>query len=208
MKYLKMLGLVAVAAAALMAFVGASTASATVICSTTTTPCNSLWPNNSTVDFSLVNSALLKEPGPEGSTINTCTESTVKGTLTQGTSTTVTKGAVAKENLTWGKCNFPTTTTVGGTLTISNITGSSNGTVKGDGFRVTMNTFFFGTCIYGTGEGGHLGVITEGNPGIFHAEAVVLKQEGSGGLCPEKAEWNATYQVTEPKNTTLVVEPS
>jgi hypothetical protein len=39
MKYLKMLGLAVVAAAALSAFMGAGSASATVLCTTNSTPC-------------------------------------------------------------------------------------------------------------------------------------------------------------------------
>jgi len=202
-----MLGLAVVAAGALMAFIGAGTASASVLCSTATNPCTSPWPNT-TLDFSLTTgtSANLKEPGPEGETLDTCKASTAKGTLTNGSSTATAKGPVEKANLTWGSCTFPTMTIKGGTLEIHSTALGSNGTVTGSGFEVTVNTFIFGTCAYGTGEGKDLGTLTEGNPAVFHAEAVLTK---IFGFCPgSTAEWSATYTLTEPANTTLAVEPS
>jgi hypothetical protein len=207
MKYVKMLALAAVAAGALMAFVGAGTASASKLCSTTTDPCGSSWAN-STLNFTLTagTTALLKEVGAGGETLNTCTGSTVKGPLTNGTSTATAKGTVEAKNLTWTGCQSTTNTTAGGTLEIHKITGTSNGTVTGSGFKVTVLVFGFITCVFETGEGGHLGTLTEGKPGVFHAEATVLKVSGFG--CPEKAEWNATYTLTEPKETTASVSAS
>lgn len=75
MKYLKMLGLAAVAAAALMAFVGAGTASAKegVLCSTTSNPCNSKWAAGTVIDFSLKGSAVWTN-AENGETLETCTE--------------------------------------------------------------------------------------------------------------------------------------
>jgi hypothetical protein len=193
-----------------MAFVGVGTASASIICSTTTNPCTSSWPTPTTVDFSLTSSAKLKEVGPEGETINTCTEGTVHGIMTQGTqngSTSTPILHIEKEGLTWGKCNFPTTTVKGGTLEVHNIAGTFNGTVTGSGFEVTINTVFFGSCIYGTGESVDLGKLTEGNPAVFHAEAIV-KRLNINFACPKEAEWNATYTLTSPSGTTGAVSPT
>jgi hypothetical protein len=54
MKYLKILGLAAVAAAAVMSIAGAGSASATVLCSTTADPCpaGQKWPTL-VVDFTI-----------------------------------------------------------------------------------------------------------------------------------------------------------
>jgi len=206
MKYVKMLALAAVAAGALMAFIGAGTASASVICSTATNPCTSPWPKT-TVDFSLTpgTSANLKEPGPEGSTLDTCKASTVKGTLTNGSNTATANGPVEKANLTWGSCTFPTSTLAGGTLEVHALA-NGNGTVTGSGFEVTIQTFLFGSCVYTAGENNDLGTLTEGKPAVFHAEAVVNKKSG---FCPgSTAEWSATYTLTEPTETTLYVSGS
>jgi hypothetical protein len=204
MKHVSTFTLAAVAAAALMAFVGVGTASASKLCSTTTDPCTSPWANQ-TMDFSQSGSALLKEVGGEGRTIMTCSGATIKGTLTNGTAAATAKVAVEPKNLTWTGCETTTTTTAGGTLEIHNIAGTSNGTVTASGLKVTLLFYGFITCVMETGEGGHLGTLTEGKPAVLDVETV-LKVSGFG--CPEKLEMKAAYKVTEPKETTLSVSAS
>jgi hypothetical protein len=208
MKYLKMLALTAVAAGALMAFIGAGTASATVLCSTTVTPCPSaqIWPAGTVLDFSVPAGGSISLTDTTGEPIDTCKESTVKGKITNaGSSTTTVTGSV--ETLDWGGCNLPTTTIKVGNLEVHQITGTSNGTVTADGlFEVTINTVFFGSCLYSATTGTDLGTITEGKPAVFHAEAIVKKTGACVG--PETALWTGTYTLTEPSNTTLSVEPS
>ena len=210
MKYIKMLALAAVAAGALMAFIGAGTASASVICSTTVDPCPSAqkWPSGTTIDFSIVKggTATLKEPGPEGEVLDTCTESTVHGFLTNGDATKTANGPVKKEGLTWGGCTKPTATTAGGTLEIHKIAGTSNGTLTASGFKVTVLVFGFIDCEYEVAENTDIGTVTEGKPAVFHAAAVTVKTKGFG--CPEQGEWSATYTLTSPANTTLSVSAS
>jgi len=204
MKYVKMLALAAVAAGALMAFIGAGTASASVFCSTATNPCTSRWPNT-TVDFSLASGTSAEFREDPGETLNTCKASTVKGTLITGSSTATTKGPVEKANLTWGSCTFPTTSLKGATLEFHALA-SGNATVTGSGYEVTIQTFLFGSCVYGTGEGKDLGTLTEGNPATFHVDATVNK---ISGFCPgTSATWLATYTLTEPSATTLYVSES
>jgi hypothetical protein len=206
MKYVKMFALAAVAAGALMAFIGASSASASVLCSTTADPCPSTqkWPS-SVLEFTLSTgtSANLKEPGAGGETIDTCTGSSVKGTLTNGSSTVTANGPISKENLKWNPCTFKTETIAGGTLEVHKIAGTSNGTVTGSGFEVTVLAFGIFTCTYKTGAGKDLGTLTEGKPAVFHAETVFP----ASGICPE-SEWSATYTLTSPSNTTLSVSAS
>lgn len=223
MKYLKMLGLAAVAAAALMAFVGAGTASAKegVICSTTSNPCNSKWAVNTVLDFSLKSGTSLKLTNAEnGETLKTCTGAgtTIKGTLTANPDATGTATVKLTEIL-LKECTFPTTTVPGftGALKVERIAGTSNGTVRADAeIRITTNTVFFGTCIYGVKAGAHLGVITEGKAkgaGAPESEfttenAAFEKLEGSNFACPPKALWTATFVLTSPTNTTLSVSSS
>ncbi len=207
MKYVKMLALAAVAAGALMAFIGAGTASASVLCSTTTEagkcPEAQIWPNKTVIDFSLTpeTSALLKETGAEGKTLDTCKVSTVKGELTNAA---VATGKITE--LTWGTCTFPTKTVLNGGLQVDRIAGTSNGTVTSDGItEVTINTILFGSCIYTVESGKSIGTLTEGKPAVFTANASAIKTAGAAAACPETSVWTASYTLTSPTNTTLSV---
>jgi hypothetical protein len=219
---MKMLGLAAVAAAALMAFVGAGTASAKegVLCSTTSNPCNSKWAVGTVLDFSLKSGTSVKLTNKAtGETLKTCTGTgtTIKGKLTANPNATGT-ATVEITELIWEKCTFPTTTVAGflGAFTVERIAGTSNGTVRADAeTRITTNTILFGTCVYGWRAGAHLGVITEGKAlgeittSTFKTEkAEAERLTGSQAVCPEKALLTAEYVMTEPKNTTLSVSSS
>jgi len=207
MRYAKMLALAAVAAGALMAFIGAGTASATVLCSTTADPCPTGQDvlAGTVVDLSSTGSTVLTDTSGE-TTLDTCTVSTLKGktTNTGGTTETVEIGV---ETLSWEKCTFPTKTLKTADLEVHKIATTSNGTVTAGGtFEVTINTIFFGSCIYGVTKGTSIGDLTEGKPAIFHAtKAVAEKFSGSAAACPETSLWTSTYTVTEPKETTLSV---
>jgi hypothetical protein len=208
MKYLKKLGLAASVAVASTAFLGAGSASATVLCSTTLStscPAGQTWPANTALDFSIPAGSSANLVDTAGEELDTCSASTVKGKLTNaGSSTETATGPV--EELTWTSCTFPTKTLTLGKLEVHRITGTSNGTVTADGtFEVTINTVFFGSCIYGVTSGVSLGDITEGNPAIFHANAVAEKFSGSNLACPSTSKWTATYTVTSPAGTTLSV---
>ncbi|MGN6816508.1 MAG: hypothetical protein ACTHK3_10560 [Solirubrobacterales bacterium] len=192
MKYLKMLGLAAVAAMAVMAFFGASSASATVLCTTTTAPCGTGWHVDKTVGTA-IGSTSLHSTG--GALEATCTESSSTAEKsTTGSSTTTPVGTVAKAGLTWGGCNQITETLEGGELEIHQIAGTHNGTVTAKGFKVTVVIGGL-SCTFGAGTGIHLGVLTGGDPAILHANAVVNKVAG-GFLCPADSVWEATYQIT------------
>jgi hypothetical protein len=207
MKYVKMLGLAAVAAAALMAFVGAGTASAAgVLCSTQSAPCNSPWANG-VLTFSQESSTLLKQTASAGGeTLDTCKKSSVSGTLTNGSSSSNASGAIS--SLLWEECTWTTTTIANGGLEVE-AAGSHNGTVKANAeIKVTISIPFFGSCVYGVTAGTTVGTITEGNPGTFDANAVASKLSGSSITCPSTSNWSGSYTQTAPSNTTLSVEAS
>jgi hypothetical protein len=186
MKYVKMLGLAAVAAMALMAFLGASSASATVLCKTATNPCGSEWLKTGTLSASLATEAtsVLKSTG--GALEDTCSASTVGGEITsQGENQNVV-GAIS--TLTFTTCTNPTAVlSQTGTLELE------GETVKAKGFEVTVNAGV--SCVYSAGEGTTLGTFTGGNPAIIHINAVVNKKSGSF-LCPPDSKWEGTYQIT------------
>lgn len=214
MKYAKMLALAAVAAGALMAFIGAGTASASKLCSTTVDPCpaGQHWPVNTVLDFSIPSGFSANLVDTSGNSIDKCTTSTVKGKIDMtGSATETVTGPV--EELTWGSCTFPTTTVTKGTIEVHKIAGTSNGTVTaGSEFRVTINTVLFGKCIYGVTAGADLGEITEGNPAVFDANAIAEKikvePEHNCPVGPSTARWTASYQLTSPSGTTLSVSSS
>jgi len=191
MKYIKMLGIAAVAAMGLMAFAGS--ASATELYNGATTV-----KSGTVLDFTLKSgtSALLTETG--GSTLDTCTGSTVKGKVTNaGSSTTTVTGE--NTSITWTGCTFPTTTVTLGKLEAHHVTGTTNATLTADAeIGVTINTVFFGSCVYGVKNGTDLGLVTGGNPATFTANAVAVKLSGSAFACPETSKWQASYTSTEP----------
>ena len=198
MKYLKMLGLAAVAAMAVMAFFGASSASATVLCTTTTTPCGTGW-HIDKLEASLKAGTSAKLRSTGGALEATCTkaDSTVEKTVT-GSSTTTATGSVSIANLAWTECAQTTDTLEGGELEVHQISGTDNGTVTAKGFRVTVVIGGL-SCVYGAGTGIDLGKLTGGEDAILDIEAVVLKQSGSAFLCPSNSVWEGEYTITNHK---------
>lgn len=198
MKYIKMLGLAAVAASALMAFLGAGSASATVLCKTTTDPCTSKWPAGTTLTSSLESSAALKTSG--GTTIATCTSGTTSGPLeNEGSSTTTPTGWLVI--LTFDNCNTTVHVLAVGHLEIHKIAGTSNGTVTSTGSRVTIN-FLGVSCIFKT-NATDIGTLTEGAPATFDISATIPEETGNFG-CPSSGVWSGSYKFTEPATTLSV----
>jgi hypothetical protein len=203
MKYVKMLGLAAVAAMALMAFAGAGTASASVLCKTATNPCTSAYPNGETIEGTLEKETTATLRNTETSIVNTCTGSSVKGSLTNGSSTVTAKGSVTAANLTWSGCSASGTATVTpGELEI-HATTNGNGTVTAKGFAVTQ--IFAGlSCSYTAGTGVDLGTYNEAAKTI-NVNVVVNKDSNhSAFLCPSTAVWEAKYVITSPAGTVYV----
>ena len=195
MKHLKMLGLAVVAAMALMAMVGAGSASATALYNGATK-----LGVGATIDFSNVGPVkLTNTAGTE--VLDECTGSTVKGTISQaGGAGVAVKGNISE--LTWSGCTVPTTTDEKGGLEVI-WTAGTEGTVKASAeIGVTINTIFFGVCKYGVKAGNHLGTIKSSAAGTaqFTANATATKLAGSNFACPETTKWIAAYQSTTPHN--------
>lgn len=191
MKYVKMLGLAAVAAAALMAFVGASTASATTLT------------NGSTA---MVVGDEIHANASGTATLTTtfknieCKESTVAGTISNaGGEGKAVSGNVS--SLTWGNCNCEVKTLSGGSLSISS-TGSNTGAVTSSNAEVTAqcNGTIFGNvhCIYSTGAGTSLGTLNGGKGAKLEVKENNIPRLATSAICAEKAHWDATYVVDVP----------
>jgi hypothetical protein len=196
MKYIKMLGLAAVAAMALMAIVGAGTASATTLCkeSKTSGDCASKFPAGTTLEASVETSALLKTSG--GTTIATCSNGTVSGkTSNEGSTTETVKGNIS--SLTWSNCSTTVDTLANGSLEVHHIAGTNNGTVTSNGTEVTIN--FIGlSCIFKTSNT-DIGTLTGGAPATFDISATIPGI--SGGFCPASGIWSGAYVFTNPSST-------
>ena len=192
MKYLKMLGLAAIAAAALMAFVGAGTASATQL----TGAEGAILGEGTEIKAAAEGTTELHPP--IGS-IN-CKNSTVAGKVTKaGSSTETVKGDI--ETLTFTECNATVTVLQKGSLEV-HASGSSNGTLTSTGAQVTVNYIGF-HCIFSTNNT-DLGTITgsantaSGKATLDIAATIPRTGGGSGAFCGTTAQWTGSYEVSEP----------
>ncbi len=208
MKYVKMLGLAAVAAAALMAFVGASSASATVLCKTEITAsgnCPTGWAVPTTEEIHAVSETEKPTLTSTFKTI-TCDESTVGGkATTEGSATTTASGPVEALTFTTN-CTCTVAVIQRGTLEIHAIGDTGNGTLTSNGATVTVQcSSIFGPvhCLYVT-ENDHMGTLTgsktTGGTATMDITTEVKRETTTkeGTLCDEEAIWHAKYKVTTP----------
>jgi hypothetical protein len=182
MKLSKMLGVVAAAALALMAF--ASTASAATL------EVGGVAKNASVsleATIAAGGSALLTDTF--GATANTCTTSVVKGSTSSPFSATTLSGPLS--TLTFSSCSEGNPTTdAAGTLSVERIGVTTNGTVRSNGAKVTVPSFFGTlTCTTSNTDVGTLTGVSSGNA-KFDINAV-LSCTGIG-----TAKWSGTYTLT------------
>jgi hypothetical protein len=191
MKYIKILSLMAVAAAAFMAMAGS--ASATIIESTA-----GQLGKGAVIESSGTN-AVLKA----GFATVECANSAVSGVVTNagGASSTV-EGDISTLDFT--NCNMTVTTLKEGTLVVHHISGTKNGTLTSTGAEVKVDNHSV-SCVYGTPNATDIGTITGGEPATLNASASLTKISG-GFLCANTAAWTASYTVTNP--TSLFVTAS
>jgi hypothetical protein len=186
MKHLKMLGLFAMAAAALMAFAGSASAQ------TFTAPTGTEYTGS--ISASLEGSALLKAGFAE----ITCTEGVVGGSITTNNNTHA-SGSISTVHFSSCKEGQTVDTLVEtGTLTIN----KSTHVVTGTGVKVTTAVGGV-SCTYGLGEtsntlGTAANTVVEGVDRVTLAINAKLPKEGGGFLCASPATWTANYVVTTP----------
>ncbi len=188
MRYLKMLGLLAMAAAALMAF--AASASATTITSPTGTN------YTSTIEAENENGHV-KLVGPLG--INIQCNSRVKGAV-EGHGSGTAEGKISA--LTFFGCTNGYTAQV-----INNNFGSlqihGNGTLTSSNTEVTVTTPLGFNCIYKTAAAGtDIGNLTDshdtGATATLDIVAVAIPRTGHSAFCGANGEWNGHYLVFVP----------
>jgi hypothetical protein len=200
MKYLKMLGLAAIAAMALTAIIGAGTASATELYTYTSSgPAETVAVNTEIVSsLKSGTSALLKDTG--GSTNDTCTGSEVKGKIENtGGKTSEGKHPSGKISaLTFTGCTHTTDVLAKGSLEIKNIAGTTNGTVISKEAQVTVQSTVFGiSCTANTGTGTTIGTLTGVKSSTEHATMDINGVINMGAFCGDST-WTGTYIVTSP----------
>jgi hypothetical protein len=184
----KSLGLAALSALALTAFTG--TASATT------------FENNgvkvttlSTLHVTGEGSILLSATG--GGLANTCTESTT----TMSMMTTISGASLPVVVQTWhlNKCTKETVVfDTNGSLTIENIAGTTNGTVRSIGAKMTVPSFFGAlTCVTASGAGTDIGTFTgkASGSGTLDINAVL-----NCGFFLPSAKWEGSETVTSGPN--------
>lgn len=209
MKQLKILGLAVVAVTALMALVGAGTASATptALCKAPTTPgglpiCegNHLYPAGTNIHALLEAGTKLNIATPNG--VVECRMATLDANTEQKTEKPL--GAIVNA-LTFGECEdegepVDVETVKNGTLDIEIIdlpVWTHNGTLTLTGTEIRIEWTFTGAeCFY---DPGHTGILTGGPMATIDWFGTLV---GTGGnlLCPEgNATWNGAFTVTSPE---------
>jgi len=171
----------------------AGSASATVLCKTATQPCTSAYTTGTTIQASL--KAGTQFTLEAGFTTIACTETTMKGEVTNAGPTSV---AGPLTSITFGGCGGVTVTVLSskGTFSIKSSSGG-NGTVTFTGVEVTFS--YLGTsCVYGFSTGTSVGQLVGGSMASMTEEASVNKISG-GFSCANPAKWNAPLTVTSPE---------
>jgi len=211
MKYVKTLVLAAVAAAALTALAGAGTASATVFCHSTTSPCPQKWTTGTEPRFSVTTGTAGIWTTTTGEVVAKCPEGEIRGKMTNsGSGAETIKETVEASGLTWPSVEacIKTITTEGGTLEYHAIAGTDNGTITATGFKITIE-ILGASCVYGFGNGEDLGTLTGNGSGkaVFDINTSFLKKEGSI-ICPTSLKWTESFTQVAPSNTALYVGAS
>jgi hypothetical protein len=199
MRFIKMLGIAAVMAAAAMALVGTSSALAgpTSLCGSHEDECDSPFAKGTTIVGLAENN-----PPAHPLLLNTnsvdviCEHSEIKG-KTDAVLGNPLSGTVT--SLTWSNCEThggtecDVTTVKNGTMLLLR-TGLDVGTMQSHGTEVNVDCGSFIDCTYG----GLPSLDVEGgSPAKVSAKNITL-EETAGTFCPDTAQWLALYEITSP----------
>ena len=182
MRYVKRLGLLAAAAAAMMAFAGVASAT------TLTSPAGTTY--TSTIKLTSTNSQL------HGSFVSvSCTHSTMEGKVEKHGSG-ITVGFRGSVN--FSGCNYPVTVRLGGSFEMHGF--FSRFTWTGGEFSIHTS---IGECIFTT-NGTDIGQFTGGTPAKLDIDSVAIPRTGGSFFCGSSGEWTGSYTFTTPG--TLLVD--
>jgi hypothetical protein len=199
MKYFKILGLIVVLGACVMASnVGVGTASATTFYKYTTPGANDALGENITFVQGLSTGFSFLVVDTNGNTSDTCTGMGIHGHLR------IIPPRVKITSLVPTGCSHTTDTLVPGEFEIKNIAGTTNGTVVSIGMELTVQSTVFGaSCIAKTGAGTTIGTLT-GAKSSTGTATMDINGVVPMGLCGDAA-MTGTFSVSAPVG--LIVEP-
>jgi hypothetical protein len=189
MKFIKMLGLLAMAVAAMSAFV--ATASATTLTAPTGTP------YTATIKAHSPNTSL---HGPF--TTVSCT-SEVEGKVEQHGNGVTVSGKISK--LTFTNCNFPVKVLKAGSLEIHPKTHvdpgiETTGTVTSSGAEITIETSI-ANCIFTTSNtdvGTFTGTEDTKSTAALDINSASIPRTGHSIFCGSSGQWTGTYSISSP----------
>jgi hypothetical protein len=201
MKHLRLVGLAAVAATVAVAL-AAGSASATVLCTSSFTPCPSFSKITTTFDNTIVadirtgTSMELRETS--GQIFATCSGGTLNLSVAKAGSATETVVLSATGGEAWKGCGV--TPLAGGSFEIHNIAGTQRGTVTATGFEVTIGTGL-GDCTYTSGTSQDMGLLTpSGVPEMAVLDVSMVLTWKAGGFCfGQDFRWLTEMMITQPK---------
>ena len=184
MNHLKMLGLLAVAAAAMMAFAGVASA-------TTVKSGGSNYTSTITAESS--NSSL------DGSFITvSCANSHVQGKVESHGAGVTAEGKIS--SLSFTNCNYPVTVKKSGSL-VAHTTTTPNGTLTSTGAEIAIHTSI-GECVFTT-NATSIGTLTGGTGATLDIDSSAIPRTGGSFFCGSSGEWTGNYTVSVPSNITL-----
>ncbi|HKF83854.1 MAG TPA: hypothetical protein VKB23_12950 [Solirubrobacterales bacterium] len=198
MKYLKMLTVAAIAAAALTAVAGAGSASATVLCKTLTNPCGSSYPTGTEYHANTVvnNYSLIEWKIGEAEFTEICTKQALAGSSENlgGAAETV---RIKLKELTWVECVNEESTLKLPQLEV-HYTKEGNGTLVGKGgeFKLREGVFPFSFCTYTLGTETKIGTLTGGSEALWEVNAELKRVAGSCG--PATKTWKGRFKFDKP----------
>ena len=202
MRHLKLFSLAVVVAMAVIALGGAGTSSATVLCTSSLSPCppeskvTTTFDNAVVADIKSGTSMELRETSSK--IFATCTGGTLTFNVSKTGSATETSVLAVTGGEAWKGCAITPRAT--GSLEIHHVAGTQKGIVTATGVEVTVGTGL-GDCTYTTGTAQEMGVLTPSGMG----ELAILKVEAllswkSGGFCfGQDFLWLAEMMITQPK---------
>jgi len=183
MKYVKILGLAAIAAMAMMAFAGSASAS--------TLKVGGVTQNNAVkIEASLTSGTSATLKTTSGSFQDTCTTSEVVGTTNVFHPPS---GPISK--LTFGNCTHTTHVVTNGSLSVERIGSTENGTVSSSGAEVEVESTTFGVTLVCKTNNTDVGTLTGTTSG--HAVMDINGVVNCGFFVPS-AKWEGSYTVTSP----------
>jgi RHS repeat-associated protein len=207
MRATRVIGVVVLSALAALAVFGASSASATALCSVKENPCplESEYASGTKIEASLVSGTKATFLTSAGNIA--CTSSTITGETTSGGAKG--KAVEAKvSNLTFASCKLGetscTVTTVHLPYTASFSAPEAFKMEHAEGVGATVKCGLAVNCTFTTKKAELK--VTGGNPAILTASKIALERAGT--VCPAEATFDAEYSVAQPKPLFLVSLPS